>query len=154
MQRRLFLKAGLVSGELLVAASAGLLLPTRIVFANWPGDAFQQTEYDAAIASLFGSEPIQDSAEVTITAKAQADNGASVPIQVDTQLPAPLTITLFSPGNPTPALSRFHLTPELRGHLKTRVKMAKSGDVVAVVSSGGRHYRASKPIMVSAGGCG
>lgn len=153
MNRRLFLKSGVVSAQVAVAVSAGLLLPSRVIAADWPSDAFHQTEYAKALRALFGNDPVIDSDRVRITAKKSADNGATVPVQVDTDLPLPLTVMFFSPENPTPALGRFMLTPEMEGHVKTRIKMAKTGDVVAVVTSGGEHYRTSKRIVVAAGGC-
>ncbi|MCB1874458.1 MAG: thiosulfate oxidation carrier protein SoxY, partial [Chromatiales bacterium] len=36
----------------------------------------------------------------------------------------------------------------------TRIKMGKTGDVVAVVKSGGKLYSARKSVKVTIGGCG
>ncbi len=154
MKRRGFLKAGLTAGQIAVAAKAGLLWPGAVLARDWPANAFFATSFEDAVAALFAGEPVAESERVQLVAKAIAEDGATVPIAVRTDLPGPLTVTLFSVNNPTPALGRFEVSPQLGGQLATRIKMAKSGDVVAVVTADGRHYSARRGIQVAAGGCG
>ena len=40
------------------------------------------------------------------------------------------------------------------GYVSTRIKMGKTGDVVAVIKAGGKLYSAKKPVKVTVGGCG
>lgn len=154
MNRRLLLRAGLTGAQLTLAAKAGLLLPMKVLAAHWPADAFFATSLDEAMAALFGTEPVQAGSHVQLEAKPIAEDGATVPIRVVTDLPGHLTITLFSVANPTPALGRFELSPRLDRWLDTRVKMADTGELMAVVSAAGRHYSARRRIQVAAGGCG
>lgn len=154
MNRRLLLRAGLTAGQVALAAKAGLLLPLRVLASDWPGEAFFATSFADAIAALLAGEPVEEGPHVTLEAKAIAEDGATVPIRVSTDLAGPLTVTLFSMANPTPAVGRFELSPRLDPRLDTRVKMAQSGEVVAVVSAGGSHYSTRRRIQVAAGGCG
>ena len=154
MKRRLFLQAGLTAGQIAIAAKAGLLWPVAVRASDWPADAFSATSFEDALATLFPGEPIEASERVQLKAEAITENGASVPVAVRTDLTGPLTLTLFSVNNPTPALSRFELSSRLDGQLATRIKMAESGDVIAVVTANGRHYSARRHIQVVAGGCG
>ncbi len=153
MRRRVFLKAGLAAGQIAIAAKAGLLWPVAVLATDWPANAFFATSFEDAVAALFAGEPVEESKRVQLEAQAIAENGATVPVKVRTDLAGPLTVTLFSVNNPTPAVGRFELAPQLDGHLATRIKMAKSGDVVAVVTADGRHYSARRRIQVTAGGC-
>jgi sulfur-oxidizing protein SoxY len=154
MNRRSLLQAGLAAGPVALAAQAGLLWPVTLLASDWPADAFQATSYEEAVAALFGGEPVEEGGHVQLEAKAIAEDGSTVPIRVTTDLAGPLTLTLFSVANPTPAVGQFELSAALDRRLDTRVKLAQSGDVVAVVSAGGRHYGARRRIQVAAGGCG
>ena len=153
MKRRLFLQTGLGAAQIGLAASAGLLLPVAALATGWPADAFYAVSFEGALARLFAGEPVQESEHVHLDAEAIAENGSTVPVTVRTDLPGALTVTLFSVSNPTPAVGRFELSARLDGHLTTRIKMAKSGDVVAVVTANGKHYSARRRIQVTAGGC-
>jgi sulfur-oxidizing protein SoxY len=150
----MILQAGLTAGQVAIAAKTGLLWPVTLLAADWPADAFFATTFDDALAALFAGERLEESDQVRIVAKDIAENGAVVPISVRTSLGGPLTFTLLSVSNPTPAVARFEFSPWLEGHLDTRVKMAESGDVVAVVTADGKHYSARRRIKVTAGGCG
>ncbi|RKT43580.1 thiosulfate oxidation carrier protein SoxY [Thiocapsa rosea] len=154
MRRRCLLSAGLATGSLAIAAQAGLLWPVTVLASDWPADGFYATRLEDAMAILFGGEPVEPSDHVQLQANAIAENGASVPIAIRTDLAGPLLLTLFSVSNPTPAVGRFELAPQLGGQLDTRVKMANSGDLIAVVTADGKHFSARRHIQVAAGGCG
>jgi sulfur-oxidizing protein SoxY len=154
MRRRFLLRAGLATGSLAVAAKAGLLWPVTVLASDWPADGFFAMSVEDAMAILFEGAPVEQSDHVELQTKAIAENGASVPIAIRTDLPGPLLVTLFSASNPTPAVGRFELAPQLGGQLDTRVKMADSGDLIAVVTADGRHFSARRTIQVAAGGCG
>ncbi len=154
MNRRFFLQAAMSTGPIAIAARAGLLWPVSVLADDWPADAFYATSFDDALSALLAGDSVEESKRVQLEAKAIAEDGSSVPVVVRTDLPGPFTITLFSVENPTPAVCRFDLTARLDSQLSTRVKMAKSGDLVAVVTSGGKHYSTRRHVQVAAGGCG
>ena len=154
MNRRLLLQAGLTTGLVSLAAQAGLLTPTAVLAADWPADAFLAESYDEALAALLSGAPVNENEGVRIEASDIAEDGASVPVAVHANLSGPLTVVLLSVNNPTPAVGLFELSPRLNGYLSTRIKMAKSGDVVAVVSADGRHFSARHQMQVTSGGCG
>lgn len=154
MKRRALLQTGLAAGPLAIAAKAGLLWPVPVLADSWPADAFFAPSFEEALAALFGDHPVVESDHVRLEARELVEDGTVVPIGVRTDLEGALTVTLFSVNNPTPAVGRFALSEAVDRTLDTRVKMAKTGDVVAVVSAGGKHYSARRSIRVVAGGCG
>ena len=61
---------------------------------------------------------------------------------------------LIAEKNPVPLVASFDLGTGAQGFVSTRIKMGKTGDVVAVVKSGGKLYSARKGVKVTIGGCG
>ena len=86
MKRRIFLKGSLATTTLMVAASAGMLIPKSVLASAWPKAAFEaKTEADA-LNAFFGTSDVTQSDQVSIKAPLQAENGAVVPIKVMTSL--------------------------------------------------------------------
>jgi sulfur-oxidizing protein SoxY len=152
MKRRVFLKGGLAASTLGVAASAGLLTPQGVL-AAWNADAFRAKTEAEALSALLGSADSEASGDISISAPEIAENGAVVPIKVSTSLKAE-SISIIAPNNPVPLTSAFMLGESAESYASTRIKMGKTGDVVAVVKSGGKLYSARKSVKVTIGGCG
>jgi sulfur-oxidizing protein SoxY len=152
MKRRLFIQHGLTSATTLIAAQAGLLFPLRVQ-AAWPADAFAQQDYQAAFRAFFGDVPVMQSEGIGLTAPDIAENGATVQITVVASLPEVESITVFGEKNPFPLIASFTFTSAARPVVTTRIKMADTSDVIAVVRSAGRCYSARKRVKVTAGGC-
>jgi sulfur-oxidizing protein SoxY len=150
-QRRVFLRGSLAAGSLGVALGSGLL--PRTLLADWNKDAFGAKAMDDALKGLLGGNALEESAAITVTAPEIAENGAVVPVKVETTLAAE-SITILAPNNPVPLICSFTLGEGSKGFASTRIKMGKTGDVVAVVKSGGKLYSAKKNVKVTIGGCG
>lgn len=150
IQRRDFVKYSAVSG--LVLSAAGLF-PTQVL-ANWPATAFATEGLDEAIAKLFPNEKINLSNKLSIKTPEIAQNGAEVPIKVDAKLPGVESISVFVDKNPRPLAASFKLYSMKRPHIRTRIKIRESANVVAVVRANGKLYMAKRPVKVTIGGCG
>ena len=153
MKRRIFLKGTLATSTIGMAVSAGLLTP-RMVLAAWPKAAFEAKSVDQAVNDLFGSSTLTGSDKIKIKAPDIAENGAVVPISVDSDLPDVESISIIADKNPTPLTSSFILGKGAEPYVATRIKMGKTGNVIAVVKAGGKLYSASKEVKVTIGGCG
>jgi len=153
MNRRTFLQGTLAGGVLAVAASAGLLTPTRVLAAAWPASAFEAKSVDDVLKSLYGSTAAADSKAITINAPIQAENGAVVPITVSTSLPNVEAIAILVAGNANPLVASVNLSGA-QGYFSARMKMGKTSDVKVVVKSAGKLYTASQQVKVTVGGCG
>ena len=153
INRRTFLKGTVAGSVLAVAASAGLLTPSRVLAAAWPTAGFEAKSINDALKGLYGTSTAADSKEITIKAPIQAENGAVVPIAVSTTLPGVEAIAIFVQTNERPLVASVALSGA-DGYSSARMKMGKTSDVKVVVKSGGKLYTASQQIKVTVGGCG
>lgn len=151
--RRLFLKATLATSTLAMAAGAGLLTPTRVL-ASWPKNAFDAKSIDEAIKGLYGSSATTESGDIQLKAPEIAENGAVVPVTVKTSLSGVESISVIIEKNGRPLGAEFKLTPKAKPVVSTRLKVAKSSKVIAVVKQGDKLFSASKDVKVTIGGCG
>jgi len=152
-KRRIFLKGSLAAGAVGAALTAGVLTP-QTALAAWPKNAFAAKEVPTAVKDLYGSDALEENSSIQIKAPDIAENGAVVPITIETALADVTNIALIASVNPTPLAADFQLTADSIPFVSTRIKMGKTGDVVAVVKAGGRMYSARKTVKVTIGGCG
>ena len=152
IQRRTILKGALASSAAGVAVSAGLLTPQRVL-AAWPKDAFEAKAVDDALKGLNLTAPTA-SPDITVKAPDIAENGAVVPVTVETTLKDVESITIIAEKNPVPLVASFQMSPATEGYISTRIKMGATQDVRAIVKAGGKVYEAKKEVKVTIGGCG
>ena len=151
-KRRILLKGSLAAGAVGVAVGAGLLTP-RAVLAAWPEAAFKAQSVDDALKELLGTNTHEASDTIKIKAPDIAENGAVVPVTVESDAENISSISIIAAGNQTPLIASFNLGEGAQGFVSTRIKMAKSGDVVAILTADGRHFSARHHIRVASGGC-
>ncbi len=152
IKRRVFLKGSMAASAVGVAVGAGLLSP-QAVLAAWPESAFHAKGLDEAVGALLGSSATEATDQIEIKAPDIAENGAVVPVTVTTTMAAE-SIAIIAENNPSPLAAAFNLGPGALGDVSTRIKMGKTGDVVAVVKAGGKLYANRKSVKVTIGGCG
>ena len=133
-------------------AAAVLVAPLKALAAR-PEGAFGEGSANDVMKALFDSTET-DSSHVVIKAPDIAENGAVVPITITTDLANAESVSIIVPNNPNPLAASFSLTPNSGGLVSTRIKMAKTSDVTAVVKAGGKLYSATKEVKVTIGGCG
>ena len=153
MNRRTFMQSTLAASVVAVAAGAGLLTPSRVLAAEWPKAAFESKSVEDALKSLYGSTQMSASSSIKIKAPLQAENGAVVPMQVNTSLPNVEAISVYVAKNNQPLVANVGLAGA-EGYFSARMKMGSTSDVVAVVKSGGKLYSAKQTVKVTVGGCG
>jgi sulfur-oxidizing protein SoxY len=144
--RRHLLRGTLASSTLAVAVAAGLLRPGRVSAAT-PMPALRD-----ALLALSRSRP-RDSGAIQIKAPDIAADGTSVFVEVSTTLPKVDMITIFVERNPQSFIAAFHLAPEVLPALSTRIKIAQTSPVWAVVRSDGQFYKTTRVVTVTVGGC-
>jgi Predicted secreted protein len=152
-KRRVFLKGSVAATTVGFAVGAGLLTPGTVL-AAWNKSAFEAKAIDKAIGAATGNPTTTPSDKITIKAPDIAENGAVVPVSIVANLDGVDTIALLVEKNANPLSAIFHLPKGTLPDVSTRVKMGKTGDVVAVVKAGGKLYSARKGVKVTIGGCG
>ncbi len=125
------------------------------VFADWQEQLFNHKDVTEVIASLTNNIHATQTSDITIKAPEIAENGAVVPITVSTDITNVNKISILVDNNPSPLTSSFDINPQLEAYVSTRVKIAKSSNIIAVISTTDKqHFSSSKSIKVTIGGCG
>lgn len=147
--RRGFLR---LTGLLGLAASALALAP-RLAFAAWNKTAFETKSLADAYKALGVESPIA-SGDIQINASDIAENGAVVPVEAISKIPNTTQISFLVDKNPTTLTAQFDLGPDMLPEISTRLKMAETSNIIALVKADGKFYAATKEIKVTLGGCG
>lgn len=142
----------MAAGAAGVAAAAGLLTPGAVL-AAWPKAAFDAKNPQDATKAI-GGGAATESADIKIKAPDIAENGAVVPVTISTDMQNVETISLIAEANPFPLISSTVLGEGALPYIASRIKMGKTGNVVALVKAGGKLYSAKKQVKVTIGGCG
>lgn len=124
------------------AAVAGIL----------PRSASAQSLEDAMAAFTGGAETSEGG--IIITAPEIAENGNTVPVEVEAEGAA--RITIFAAGNPNPGVVTFAFGPLAAvSRASTRIRLAETQDVVVVAEmADGSYQMAAQEVKVTIGGCG
>ena len=149
--RRKALKRG--GGLLAMLLAAGVLKPGESLAQAWNESAFSMKTVPDAMKALGAQNPAASDA-ILIKAPEIAENGAVVPIGVESKLPGTESITLLIEKNPQPLAASFGIPAGTEANVATRVKMGTSSDVYALVKADGKFYVAKKEIKITLGGCG
>ncbi|MCY4641873.1 MAG: thiosulfate oxidation carrier protein SoxY [Gammaproteobacteria bacterium] len=147
ISRRIFIQRSLYSGTFFLGA--GLFSQT---WAAWPSAAFDETEYLPALKGLIGDQELLDG-HVSLQAPEIAENGATVPVKVSTDLENVEWISILGDKNPRPWISRFYFHGKSKPFVSTRIKLRESSHVVAIVKADGKLYSTKSAVKVTAGGC-
>jgi sulfur-oxidizing protein SoxY len=125
------------------------------VMAGWQKELFSQPSADNLISSLTNNAELTVSNAIHIKAPEIAENGAVVPITVNASIKNVNKISILVDNNPSPLTSSYDIHPQIEAYVSTRVKMAKSSNIIAIVSTtDNQFFTASKSIKVTIGGCG
>ena len=156
-RRRTLLKGAALSAA--TAAIAPAMLSASAHAASmpsasaYPAKAFAQTTEEAAMKLMYGTMP-SHSAQVKMNAPDIAENGAVVPVSVDTKLANVTSVALLSINNPFTMAAAYDIPPGTNPAISSRLKLAKTTKVVAIVKSNGKLFSTSKSVKVTLGGCG
>jgi len=151
--RRKALQTGGGAGVLAMLFAAGVLKPGQALAQDWNQAAFSMKTVPEAMRALGAQSPAA-SAAILIKAPEIAENGAVVPIAIESKLPGTESITLLIEKNPQPLAASFSIPAGTAPEVSTRVKMGQSSDVYALVKAEGKFYVAKKEIKITLGGCG
>ena len=139
--------------------NSGKLLPA-ISLAGLPGAGRgkPQEETGGKLATAMyretAGQTVSDSGLVKLDAPDIAEDGAIVPITIESELPGVEAIWVFVEKNPSPLAARFDLEKNLDPFVSLRIKMNESSEVIAMVKSQDGYFSTVKKVKVVVGGCG
>ena len=147
MKRRNFLGLGL-------GVLAASVVPSTLSAANYRTDkpkAWDEKKVDTAIKEMFGTD-VTASGKVKLKAPDIAENGAVIPVTVSAKSAS--RVAILQDANPETLVAVFDVPKGGIVDYSIRIKMQKTGNIIAVVEDGGKLYKASKLVKVTIGGCG
>ena len=153
-RRRAVLRSGSGMTLLALAAAAGWLEPEDASAQSWNKGAFDTHSLPDTMKALGGGEPDRSSDIVFFQTPDIAENGAVVPVGIASKIPRTESIAILIEKNPNMLAAVFDIPAGTEPAVSTRVKMAQTSNVYALVKADGRYYVASKEIKVTLGGCG
>ncbi len=145
--RRQAIKNASIIGLML---SAGLI--TQAQADEWNKAAFAAKSMEDVFKSL-GSGLPEKSDRIKLNASDIAENGAVVPVGIETDLNAQ-KIAILVEKNPSTLAAQFDFPAGAMPFVTTRVKLGQTSNVHALVQSDGKWFIATKEIKVTLGGCG
>lgn len=148
--RRQALKAGVGLGLFGMLATLGLL--PKSAWAAVDRKVFEAKSLKEAFQAMGGLAPA-DSNLVILDVPETAENGAMVPVTVESKFPRTEQISILVEKNPTALVENLTIAEGTEGFISTRIKMAQTSTVIALVKADGKFYKAVKEVKVTAGGC-
>lgn len=153
--RRFFLRtiAVLFAGSRVAAASWKTVVKKRVaplqsavppIAGDFPG----------VLASALRGESWQPSDAILVEIPQNAENGAIVPITVESQLPDTRRILILAEKNPGPLLAELRFNLNADPWVALRVRLNETGPVLIIAEAGGRFYGRQVQVQVMVGGCG
>lgn len=158
MSRRAFLQAS-ATGTAMLAVMASGLMPSLAAAATNPlaaGDdrkPFEAQTLDDVVKALGGSKA-QASTEISLQAPPIAENGAVVPLVIESKMPGTRMIAIVSEKNPHALTAAFHIPDGTEPYIMTRVKIAETSKVYALVQTDKGFFYTDQLVKVTLGGCG
>lgn len=151
--RRTVLKGATASSILAGLIAAGALRPTQVMAADWNKAAFESHETSGALKGLGAGAPAEHK-DLMIKVPDIAENGAVVPVEIESKLPNTRSIAILVEKNPHVMTAQFSFPEGAEAFVSTRVKVAESSIIHAVVKTDAGAFYTTKLVKVTLGGCG
>jgi sulfur-oxidizing protein SoxY len=149
--RRTFLQWISSAGAYVIALGAGFR--PQLAWSAEDRPAFQAETLDAALKAL-GATGAKESTEIAFKTPEIAENGAVVPVEVDSKLPGTRSITILVEKNPHAMSAEFTIPEGTDAYVATRVKVAETSNLLALVKTDAGMFYTTKLVKVTLGGCG
>lgn len=154
MKRRTFLTNTLAISAIGMTVTSGLVSSKLALAAEEPAaNPFTAKTLDEVL-KLINATEAKPSTDIQLKAPEIAENGAVVPLTVSSTMAGVTGISIVVANNPTPLAATFTLPEGTKAEVSTRIKMAKTSEVIALVQTKDGIFSAKQEIKVTIGGCG
>ncbi len=154
MNRRNALKTGGGTTVMALMVAAGLIKPGDVFAQEWNKGAFEAKNLNDTVKALGGASAIESKDISFVNAPDIAENGAVVPVGVQSKIAKTEMVAILVEKNPNSLAAMFTIPDGTEAVVSTRVKMGQTSNIHAVVKADGKFYFATKEIKVTLGGCG
>ena len=134
-----------------MALTSGLM--SRLVRAEETRPVFIATSIADAWKAL-GVSDAKPSPDIAFKAPDIAENGAVVPVEIESKLANTRSITILVEKNPHAMCASFTFPEGTEPYVSTRVKVAESSLIQALVKTDAGAFYTTKIVKVTLGGCG
>ncbi|HSI27720.1 MAG TPA: thiosulfate oxidation carrier complex protein SoxZ [Methylophilus sp.] len=151
----MLIRRTLLKGLLALATLPLWMLVQKVQAATWFAQAFDAKQTSEVMAALQATA-VTVSQNIQIEAPQKAENGAVVQVEISsTQSAGSIsTLRLLADANPTPLIASFELGKQVLPKLVTRIKLAQSGELIALIQqAGGQFQQQRRSVIVLEDGC-
>lgn len=134
-------------------AGVAVLRPLSVFAAERNQKAFEAKTLDAVLQA-YGGAGSSESTDIALTTPEIAENGAVVPVTVESALPGTRAISILVEKNPSVLAAHFDIPEGTDPYVSARVKVAETCNVIALVQTADGYFHTQKPVKVTLGGCG
>jgi len=113
------------------------------------GDGFSRL-----LADVLAGASWAETDQIALDVPDLAENGAIVPISVESRLPNTSRMLIFVEKNPTPLAAQIRFEPGADGFASLRLKMNETSPILVIAESEGKFFGTQKTVKVMVGGCG
>ena len=124
------------------------------LFANWPAEHFAGNSFSEQFRQVFADKTITKSDAIKLQIPETAENGAVVPLTIESSLTNISRIYLWVEKNPTPLAMELDLDAAMAVFITARIKMAESCRVIVIAQQGEHLLKTEQWVNVMQGGCG
>jgi len=153
--RRTLLKGAISASTMALVATSGLLLPQRVL-AHWSTSAFNAETVEDALLALLGQAEEASTTGLNFkvgSPPSYAVNGASVPIEIQSDLKNIERIAVLVDKNPLPLALSIVPSAAVKLPFKSMIKIAEDSEVTAIIRADGQLYKTTRFVEVDIGGC-
>lgn len=147
---------GLLNRREMIASALAMSAAPSLARAQLNSTELPQATKAAMATIARGGEIAED--RVRVTMPKLAENGRSVPLEFEVEGATSAdvrTVHVIAGANPIPVVARFHFGPRAGApYMKTRIRLADTQHVVAVVEMADGSFRSGRThVVVTLGGC-
>lgn len=122
--------------------------------AAWIAEDFSPSTLTDVLIRHYQDMEITTSDQIILTLPNAVKSNTAAPVTVSSSLPKVSEISLWVAKNPAPLAVTFKLSPFMEAFVEARIKIAETGNVIAIVNADGKLYKARQEVEVKPGGCG
>ena len=152
--RRAFIQALLNGLAMMSATAAGITMVPRMAHGRPTAAPAEPDKLKAAIGRELGGAKSDETDRIRLDLPKVAEDGAVVPVTLESLIPATDRLVLLVEKNPSPLVAAFQFGEQAEAFVSLRIKMNESCDVIAIARASGKYYMTRKAVRVVVGGCG